>query len=427
MPIRSIVETSRQLAHGALDPIAVMDACAARINESEPRISAWQFLDLDYARQQAQTRSREPRQSALHGVPVGIKDIFDTADMPTTYGSPIYEGFRPAQDAIVVRRLRAAGCVFPGKAATTEFAHSFPCRTRNPHSFDHTPGGSSSGSAAAVAAGFVLAAIGTQTSGSVIRPASYCGVVGFKPTFGRIPTTGAKALARSLDTVGVFARSVVDAGVVARILWTDDANGKDDREPLPHRPRRVGCCRTEYWEERDPGVEGALAGAVDTLRAAGVRIDEFEMPTTCRGLNALQEQVYAYEANVEFSPLASDRPDDISPDLRELIAFGRTISTAQYELALRNAVLAREAYAHAMQGYDFLLTPSATGEAPRGLRRTGKPVFNRLWTFLHVPCVSLPVATGPCGLPIGIQLVGSAHKDEELLAFGAWVSKQLLN
>lgn len=419
----SIVETRAQLAQGLTSATQVAERCLQRIAERDGDIKAWSHLDVDQARLQACRADGQPIMGALHGIPVGIKDIFDTADMPTEYGSPIYRGHRPAQDAMVVRRLRDAGSVIVGKTVTTEFAHSFPGPTCNPHNLAHTPGGSSSGSAAAVAAGFVLAAVGTQTSGSVIRPASYCGVVGFKPTYDRIPTAGVKALAPSLDTVGVFARSVQDAGIVARTLW-----GSITKEHhTERRPRRVGYCQTPYWSQRESGVEDALQSTVTTLRQADIAVDQFELPAACGDLNAAQEVIFAYEANREYVDLARLNPTKISPDLRILLDAGDRIPERIYQSALQQADIARAAYAEAIAGFDFLLTPSAVGEAPHGLRLTGNPLFNRLWTLLHVPCLSLPAFTGPQQLPIGIQLAGAANEDETLLSFGQWLWSRIHN
>jgi Asp-tRNA(Asn)/Glu-tRNA(Gln) amidotransferase A subunit family amidase len=418
-----IAETGLRFDRGDISAVEITERCLGRIAEYEPILNAWTYFDAEYARAQGRALDHQTRRGALHAIPVGIKDIFDTADMPTAYGSNIYKGYRPAEDSVVVKRLRAAGAILPGKTVTTEFAHSFPGATVNPHNPAHTPGGSSSGSAAAVAAGFVFAAVGTQTSGSVIRPASFCGVVGFKPTYGRIPTMGVKALAPSLDTVGVFARSVEDAGLVAAILWNSENTAPT---ALPgHKPSRIGVCKTQYWAERGPGVENALDLAIAALRDANVRVDAIDLPQACHGLNAFQETIYAYEANVEFSGHASRHPDKISSDLRELLTHGSQIPQERYQEALEKSMAARAAYEEMMLEFDFLLTPSAPGEAPRGLSKTGDPLFNRLWTLLRVPCLSLPTSKGPQGLPIGVQLVGSAMKDEGLLSFGEWFSQHI--
>ncbi|HUC62439.1 MAG TPA: amidase [Alphaproteobacteria bacterium] len=415
-------EAARRIARGALTSEALVEACLARVAAREPAVEAWAYLDPDAARQAARASDAAPRRGPLQGVPVGIKDIVDTSDMPTEYGSPIYAGHRPRADALLVARLRAAGAVVMGKTVTTEFANAYPGKTRHPMNPAHTPGGSSSGSAAAVADRMIPLATGTQTAGSVIRPASFCGIVGFKPSHGRIPVAGVKALAPSLDTVGVLARSVEDADLFARVLADE---GTMRPELVSERPRRVGYCRTELWNQAGDGVELALDRAALAMRSAGVEVIDLQLPAACHGLIEAQLTVQAFETHLSLAPEWRDRRAEMSAVIRTEIERGAAIPVARYEAALHHAALARAAFEEVFGAVDLVLTPSAKGEAPQGLATTGDPIFNRIWTLLHVPCVTLPVTLGPHGLPLGAQLVGRAGRDHELLALARWVEAEL--
>jgi amidase len=415
-------EAARRIARGELTSTALVEACLARIAAREPVVGAWQFIDPDGARAEARRRDAEKPKGALHGVPIGVKDIFDTADMPTTYGSPIYAGHRPQLDAAAVMSLRAAGAVILGKTVTTEFAYFTPGKTANPHDPTHTPGGSSSGSAAAVADGMVPAALGTQTAGSVIRPAAYCGVVGFKPSHRRIDISGAKSFAPSLDTVGVLARQVEDVDLIGRLLWGENAARP---ELVLERPKRVGFYRTHYWGQAEHATRAALERVLETLRHHHVEVSELELPEPCRDLNGIQQTIMAFEARLSYGGEWRDHADQLSPKLRELLEGARTITDATFEAALHQAAAARVAFEAVFEQLDLIVTPSAPGEAPAGTQATGDPVFNRMWTTLHVPCLTLPAGEGPGGLPVGVQLVGRFRGDHELLAQARWLEAEM--
>ncbi|HUI18522.1 MAG TPA: amidase [Alphaproteobacteria bacterium] len=414
-------EAARRLARGEITAAALVEACLARIAEREAIVGAWQFLDRDAARAAALECDRKRARGPLAGVPVAIKDVFDTADMPSEYGSPIYAGHRPARDAAAVARLRRAGAVILGKTVTTEFAYFTPGKTRNPHAPAHTPGGSSSGSAAAVADFMAPLALGTQTAGSVIRPAAFCGVVGFKPSHGAIDIGGVKPFAPSLDTVGGFARALEDIELLRRVL-----TGADPASPelVSERPKRIGLCRSEYWPKAEAGTAAAIERAVRCFGDNGVEIAELELPDTCRGLNEVQQTVMAFEARLSYGAEWRDHHDQLSPKLAELLDGAQGIPERHYEAALSRAAAARASLEQLFATMDAILTPSAAGEAPAGMA-TGDPVFNRQWTLLHLPCVTLPVLKGASGLPLGVQLVGRFQRDEELLAQARWLEAEL--
>jgi Asp-tRNA(Asn)/Glu-tRNA(Gln) amidotransferase A subunit family amidase len=413
---------ARAIARGALTSEALVEACLARIAMREADVGAWIYLDPEAARAAARAADRTPRRGPLHGVPVGIKDIFDTADMPTEYGTPIHAGHRPEADALAVARLRAAGAVILGKTVTTEFANTHPGKTRHPLNPAHTPGGSSSGSAAAVADRMIPLAIGTQTAGSVIRPAAFCGVVGFKPSHGRIGIAGAKPLAPSLDTIGVFARSVEDADLAGRVLWGESTIVP---ELVSERPRRVGYCRTEVWDQAEDGVEAALDKVALAMRSAGVEVVDLELPEACRGLVEAQRTIQLFETRLSLAPEWTEHGARISAELRSVIERGGTIPAGRYEAALQHAAAARASLDAVFAKVELILTPSAKGEAPSSLATTGDPIFNRIWTLLHVPCLNLPAIEGPHGLPLGVQLVGRNDRDHELLALARWLEAEL--
>ena len=415
-------EAARRIARAELSSEALTRACLERIAERDAVVGAWQYLDPDAALAEARARDRAPSRHPLHGMPIGIKDIFDTADMPTCYGSPTYEGHRPSVDAAIVRKLREAGAVLLGKTVTTEFAYSSPAKTANPHAPMHTPGGSSSGSAAAVADFMVPLASGTQTGGSVIRPAAFCGVVGFKPSHGVIDMAGIKPLAPSLDTAGLFARSVEDADLLGLILM-----GEDSRilELITERPRRVGYCRTEHWGRAEPATVSALDQVAARIKHAGVEVVELELPDPFRGVADEHQTIMAFEAHLALAAEWRDHADKMSAKILELLQEGRACPEGRYEAALRCAAAARAAFEGVMTSHDLLITPSAPGEAPAGKTTIGDPAFNRIWTLLHVPCVTLPVSRGPHGLPIGVQLIGRFKADRQLLAQARWIEAEL--
>lgn len=415
----SVRELASQVANGSLSAEAVMLACLTRIAERDPDVQAWQHLDAQVALTQACLMdARGPDKGLLAGVPMGVKDLMDTTDMPTEYGSPIYAGHRPTVDAAVVAGARALGAVFPGKTVTTEFATFQPGKTRNPRSpagARHTPGGSSSGSAAAVAAGMVPVALGTQTAGSIVRPAAYCGVVGYKPTHAMLPLAGIKPLSPSLDTVGVFARTVDDAAYTAGALMNDTELAGAAQAALSS-PLRVGVCKTPHWSRADQDTHAAMQQAVNALQQAGVQIVEFDLPAICEGLTQAQIDIMAFEAAAAFTPEARSMASGFSPAFARLLETGRAVNPAAFRAALEMADRARSAFQDAMDGLDALIAPSTEGVAPAGLEATGDPIFCRMWTLLGSPCVHVPTGVGAYNLPVGVTVTGARYADVRVLS-----------
>ena len=399
---------------GVLTPAALMEACLARIALREPVVQAMAFLDPALARQAAAA----PPPGPLHGLPLGVKDVLDTADMPTGYNSPIWHGHRPRADAAAVAWARKAGAVVLGKTVTTEFATRHPGRTTNPHNPAHTPGGSSSGSAAGVAAGYFPLAYGTQTAGSVIRPAAYCGVVGYKPSYGTIERHGMKLMAFSLDTIGVMARSVADCALLASAV-----SGRDlgDPERSVDRPWRIGLCRSPAWADAEPVTQTLFHDAAERLRRAGAIVSECELPPAYAAAAESHPLLMQAESARAMGWELTNAVDQLSAALREKLLWGLSQSPEALDATRAAFDAARRGFADVTQAVDVLLTPSAPGEAPLGLGSTGEPSFNALWTALHVPCVTVPAGTGPAGLPLGLQIVGRIGEDRTALAAAHWV------
>ena len=384
--------------------------CLARIAEREPVVQAWEALDAEAALAEARRVDAQRDRPPLCGLPVGIKDLIDTADLPTAYGSPIHRGHQPSRDAECVRRLREGGAIVLGKTVTTEFAVYTPGKTRNPRDPSRTPGGSSSGSAAAVADGMVPAALGSQTAGSVIRPASYCGVIGFKPTWGLLPLEGVHPLAPSLDTLGLFVRALDDVPVLMPVLSRSPMRGRAIRP-------RLGFCRTEAWPRATAETRNALEEAA---KALGAR--EVDPGASFTGLIDAQIAIMGAEA---AQTLGHEPEERLSPKLREFLREGRKVTPDRLAAAREQAERCGREIEATFGEVDALLTPAATGEAPEGLGATGDPIFCRIWTLLGVPCLSLPILEGPAGLPLGLQIVGRRGRDADLLAAAAWVEQQL--
>lgn len=401
----------------------VVAAHLERIRERERTIHAWAAIDAERALEHARALDRGPVGGPLHGLPVGVKDVIDTAALPTELGSPIFRGRRPVADAACVAALERAGAIVLGKTVTTELATFRPAGTANPRNRAHSPGGSSSGSAAAVADLMVPLALGTQTFGSVIRPASYCGIVGYKPTFGVIPREGAKLLAQSLDTIGVFARSVADAALAAGA-----AAGR--AEPSAFRPfdtaPRIGLCKTHEWREVDDAGRTAFDEASRLLSEAGAAVVDVELPAPFAGLGAACEDIYGYELSRNLAAERAEHGALLSERLRAAIDEGARVSSGRYESAQRLAQECRASLPALLRDIDVLLTPSTTGEAPAGLETTGSPIMNRAWTLLHVPAVNVPALCGPSGLPIGLQVIGRFGDDGRTLAAAAWIHERLV-
>lgn len=416
-PSLAATETAAQVRAGALSATAVAHACNARIAQREPLVQAWAWHDPRQLLRQAAVLDGARGGQPLLGVPVGLKDIFDTADLPTAYGSSIYREHRPQRDAEVVARLKAAGALIVGKTVTTEFAYAHPAQTLNPHDPSRTPGGSSSGSAAAVADGMVALALGSQTGGSTIRPSAYCGIVGFKPSFGLLPTAGMRPLAPSLDTVGLHARNVGDIALLLSVLAGSRVSLQQPGAAAP----RIHCFPGPFASEADADARRALVEARDGLRAAGFACDEAPFAGDFSALNDAQLLVMAHEANASLQHEQRQHRDALSPELRALLEKGSRSTPADHASALALARRWRERVSTHLGATGALLTFSAPGEAPCLAAGTGSSVFNRTWTLLGLPAITLPFGTGAGGLPLGIQLVGGAGRDEALLSFAARV------
>ncbi|HEX7053443.1 MAG TPA: amidase [Burkholderiales bacterium] len=414
-------EAARRLEAREITCEALAAACLERIAARDGTVRAWAFVDPGQALARARALDRMPRRGRLHGLPVGIKDIIDTADQPTEYGSPIYRGHRPRADAACVAVLRDAGALILGKTHTTEFANNHPAPTRNPHDPAHTPGGSSSGSAAAVADRMVPLALGTQTGGSVIRPGAFCGVYACKPSFGSINRAGMKFDAESLDTIGVYGRSVEDLALVLEPLTGRAAPAFDSIDRAP----RVALCRTPRWQDADAATQANLEAAARSLAKAGARVRELELPPGGEQLFDRHKVIKGYENCRALAWEYHNFRDQISAKLKARLDEGWRVTREEYDEMRALAARCRAALGEAMREVDFLLTPSARGEAPRDLTTTGDPVFNRAWTLLGVPCVTVPCGKGPHGLPLGVQLVGAFDGDTALLRWAHWASQKL--
>jgi len=410
-----------RLSSGALTAEALTRACLDRAEERAP-VKAWTWLDPEQALAQARAADRAGRPGLLSGLPIGIKDIIDTFDMPTEHGSPIYRGNRPFADAACVALLRRAGAVILGKTVTTEFANRFPGATVNPHNPAHTPGGSSSGSAAAVADFMVPFAIGTQTGGSVIRPAAYCGVVALKPSFNMFAPAGMHPNTETLDTIGIMARSVADIALFRAAMMAIPY----ERPQLPERAPRLALCRTPHWERAAADGKAALEDAARRLAAAGAEVVEAELPNACGNVSEIQNRHSHFEAPRNHAPERLRHAALLSPELLEgRIAGGLTLSLDDFRAAWRAAERMRAAAQDWASGFDAILCLPAPGQAPKTLASTGDAIFNGLWTLLHMPCLTMPAGAGPDGLPVGIQLVGRRHGDTRLLDIGLWVESRL--
>jgi Asp-tRNA(Asn)/Glu-tRNA(Gln) amidotransferase A subunit family amidase len=416
----SAAEAAKRLARREITAEALLRDCLARIDARETEVRAWQHVGRDQALARARELDRGAVRGPLHGLPVGVKDVFDTHDMPTEYGSPIYAGHRPASDAAVVALTRRAGGIVLGKTVTTEFATFHPGPTRNPHNAAHTPGGSSSGSAAATADFMAALAFGTQTAGSVIRPAAYCGVVGYKPTYNTLPRAGFKNDADSLDTVGVLARKVEDVALFVSALAS-----RPELNAAPEVPVRVGLCRTHQWDRALPETVAAVEGAAARI-SKDARVVDVTLPQAFAGLLKAQIAVMWYEVAHNLADEFTRHPEQLSAALRERCEKGFAMAPAEYASAIALGRECRARLAEVFGDCDVLLAPSAPGEAPAGVP-TGDPVMNQVWTLLHAPCVTVPAGTGPKGLPVGVQIVGRIGDDARTLAAAQWVQALLEN
>lgn len=407
---------ARLIRSGTLKPEALLEACLARIAAREPEVRAFAWFDPD------QVRRAAIHPGPLMGLPVGVKDVLDTSDMPTEYNSPIWRGWRPRADCAAVAWMRAAGGIVMGKTVTTEFAARHPGPTANPRDLRRTPGGSSSGSAAAVADFFVPLAFGTQTAGSIIRPAAFCGVVGYKPSYGMISRAGMKIMSDTLDTIGVIARSVADCALLAGSVT---GRSLGDLDVKPERLPRIGFCLSPAWESAAPETRALMDHVCETLKRAGSVPENRELPPAFAELKTAHPIImYAESARSVGWELATAR-DLISSELLGLLEFGLTQSEQALEAAYAAFERTRADFLAVMEGLDILVTPAAPGQAPVGLGSTGDPAFNSIWTSLRVPCVTVPTGIGPEGAPLGIQIVGRRDEDRATLAFAQWVEATL--
>ena len=414
----SVLHLVRRLDAGKTKPRAIIELCAETIAAREPEIGAFVALDIEAARKAAD----EPRLSSsqLRGLPIGAKDIYDTADLPTQYGSPIYAGYRPRADAAAVSLARRAGGIVLGKTATTEFASLVPAATRNPRNLAHTPGGSSSGSAAAVAAAMLPVAFGSQTAGSVIRPASFCGVAGFKPSYRLIPTVGMKCYAWHLDTVGLFAANVADVAYAATAI-TERPLRVDEKAPAAPR---IGLLRTHLWSKASAAMHAAIDTAARAAEANGATVTDLEMPEILQEAYRAQFIIQDFEAFRSLAYEYDNHRDQIGPPLREQLDRAAAITVENYDAARGTASRARRSLGDFMRDVDVILTPSAPGAAPHGLGFTGDPAFNRLWTLMGTPCVNVPgLSDGE--LPLGVQIVGDFGCDRGALEAALFVERAI--
>jgi Asp-tRNA(Asn)/Glu-tRNA(Gln) amidotransferase A subunit family amidase len=414
----TVTEIVAKIAAGEMTCEAVTRDCIERIIAREPVVKAWVKFNPELALAQAHALDREPRRGALHGVPIGIKDVIDTFDMPNEMGSPIYRGYRPTADAACVALLRRAGAVILGKTATCELAGMAPAATTNPHDPAHTPGGSSSGSAAAVADVMVPAALGTQTGGSVLRPSSFCGVFGYKPTYNTFNKAGLKPAAESIDTIGWIARSIEDIALLTAVL------GMDEPQPLRSisAAPRIGLCRTELWDAAQPETKSAVENAAAALSKAGAVVRDVDLPGEFTGLPALARgTINHFERAACMAFEWDNHRGALSPQMRRYIENGLKTSRVDYVAAWRRVEQCRTLLLKVFDGIDVLLTPCVPGEAPKGLASTGDPSMQAMWTALHTPTMTLPTHRGPNNLPVGIQLVAQRYGDDRLFACARWI------
>ena len=416
----SLWEAADAIACGYLTSEALVAACLNRVEARDAAVAAWAFLDREAALADARNRDREESRGPLHGVPIAAKDVIDTAAMPTSFGSSIYAGHIPDSDARCISLLRDAGAVILGKTVTAEFATYQPGPTANPLNPLHTPGGSSSGSAAAVADFQVPAALGTQTAGSVVRPASYCGILGFKPTLGRYSTQGVLDTAPNLDTLGMFVRSPADALLLDSVL-ADVPDGQGAEVA----PLRLGLYKSPQWSAASQEMQQCLERASRLLKADGTALASFDLPPLYDDLANAQTLIHAREVADCLGDMLALNADKTSAALLDFLSMGRGVTQTQYEDALATVFLCRERFADDLAGFDVLLTPGATGVAPRGLEATGNPIFSRMWTALGAPCVGFPVAAGSSGLPLGLQLIGRSGDDVTLLRAVSDIQKKI--
>lgn len=434
----SATAAARKIREGKLTSVDLVKSCLKRIEDTDGQLHAWAYLDPEFALAQAaeldQIRLNGRPLGPLHGVPVGLKDIIDTKDMPTEYGTVVFKGRQPKADAGIVERLREAGAVIMGKTVTTEFAFMHPAETRNPHDLEHSPGGSSSGSAAAVAAFHVPLAIGTQTNGSVIRPASFCGTYGFKPTRGVIPRRGVLQTSHSLDQVGVFARTLEDVALLTDAIGFYDPT--DTKSYARARPNTSDGCKAEAPVKPDfvfldmpyhnKMASDTVAGFEEMMELLGGQVERITASPNLSDLINVQHVIHEYEIVRHQDAIFRDNWDALSTSLQPVLERARKISDAQYQDALAVMQSAGTFFEEFFHDYDAVLAPSAAGEAPLfSDGGTGDPIFSTIWTLAGLPSLTIPLMVGGNGLPVGVQLIGAAEEDDRLFRTANWMLKKL--
>ena len=435
--LQSAIDARALIERGLLTSCELVEACLKRIDELEPTIGAWAHLDRDIALQQARAAD-EFRKSGLpigtlHGLPIGIKDIIDTADYPTERGTVLHQGRQPDRDATLVSLLKEAGAIILGKTVSTEMAVYAPGKTRNPHNPEHTPGGSSSGSAAAVAAAMVSLSVGTQTNGSIIRPAAYCGVYGYKPSFGRISRHGVLEQSPPLDTIGVFARDLADLALIADVLMRYDAQ---DSAMIPIAPPCIAgimaqevpanphfaFVRSPVWDQVEEVTRDGLRELIDaTNQAQQKTIDIVDLPPLFDDLHEDHRRLMEGDLARSFADEYQRGKEELSPVLREMIERGQQVSSDDYDNALARMQEYNAFLEQVFEDFDAILTPSTAGPAPAGLAATGSPVMNTIWTFCGTPALNVPLLQSAEGLPIGVQVVGAKDDDARLFRSTRWL------
>ena len=430
-------EAAEKIRSGLISSEELVAACLEQIGRLEEAVGAWAHLDEEFALDQAREADRAQREGLplgpLHGVPVGIKDIIDTVDWPTEDGTVLHAGRRPELDAPVISSLKAAGAVIMGKTVTTELAVYSPGKTRNPHNLERTPGGSSSGSAAAVACGMIPLALGTQTNGSVIRPASFCGVYGYKPTFGSIPRTSILKQSPPLDQVGVFARSVEDAAQVAQAIMGYDSGDPATRprtipdltriqgEEVPVEPT-LALVKTPVWDQAEETTRAAFMELDDALEE---RCGEFEPPAALHQAHEMHRIIMEADLARSFAYEYQTGGDKLSQVLKEMIERGQKVSAVDYNNAVDGVETIYQGFDQLFEWHDAIITPATIGEAPMGLDATGSPIFCTIWTLCGMPAITLPLLQGENGMPLGVQLVGPRNDDGSLLRTARWLVETL--
>ena len=416
----SLIEVSDLIQKNSIEPAELIADCVRQIERYQAVLGVFTTFDPSQVTGQLEALKSKRSKTLLHGIPVGIKDIMDTSGMLTTMGSPIYSNYVPQRDATIVAMLKNSGAIVAGKTETTEFAYYHPGKTRNPHNIGHTPGGSSMGSAVAVANKMLPIALGTQTAGSVIRPAAYCGVTGYKASHGSVSLAGIFGFAQSLDSLGFFVRQVRDLAIIRHTLF----GAPIAFPPLPDTIR-VGLVKTAHWQDADDSQRKVIDKVCNYLDGVHFSVSEVQVGPADGSLTDAQVTVMAYEGCRSLTAEYVNHADLLSDPIKQLIELGRSTTFEAYQQALTLSELWQNKVKKIFDEYDVLLTPSAPGEAPKGLSSTGDPIFNRIWTLLKVPCIHLPCGYGPRGLPLGIQLIGPFNQDDRLLSIAQRVQDYL--